>query len=100
MWQSVGRNGQRVARMRNLTVVPAHAGTHTPRSCVLARWLTPFAPMDSGDYGSLRSQGRRIVWRVRIIRYTSAFPRRERPSLALVFRPTEGVGNAGCPPHP
>src|ERR1700716_2068310 len=23
-----------------------------------------------------------------------------RPSCARIFRPTEGVGNAGCPPHP
>src|SRR5258706_8675696 len=30
---------QRVARMRNLNVVPAKAGTHTPRPCFLARWL-------------------------------------------------------------
>jgi hypothetical protein len=33
-------------------------------------------------------------------KYDSAFPRRERPRFAGIFRPTEGVGNAGCPMHP
>ncbi len=39
-------------------------------------------------------------------RYASAFPRRDTPelcknySLKKPFAQTEGVGNAGCPPHP
>jgi hypothetical protein len=35
-------------------------------------------------------------------RYVSAFPRRDAPELCVKPAPrkTEGVGNAGCPPHP
>jgi hypothetical protein len=36
--------GQRLVRMQNLDVVPANAGTYTPRLRVLARWLTASAP--------------------------------------------------------
>ena len=45
-------------KMESACVVPANAGTHTPRTRVLAGWPTPSVPTDSGDYGSLRSQGR------------------------------------------
>src|SRR6185503_13484127 len=41
------------------SVVPADAGTHTPRLLDFGRCgLILPAPMDSGGYGSLRSQGR------------------------------------------
>jgi hypothetical protein len=43
----------------SLVVVPANAGTHTPRPFVVARWLTTSAPTNAVGYGSLRSQGRR-----------------------------------------
>src|ERR1700692_1636390 len=40
-------------------VVPAKAGTHTPRTPFFAGWPTPTATMNAGGYGPLRSQGRR-----------------------------------------
>jgi hypothetical protein len=33
-------------------------------------------------------------------RHNPTFPRRVAPELCIVFRPSEGVGNAGCPMHP
>ena len=41
------------------SVVPANAGTHHPWPLVLRGWPTPTAITNAGDYGSLRSQGRR-----------------------------------------
>src|SRR5712691_3999612 len=46
------------------------AGTHTPRPCFLARWLTPSAPTDEGGYGSPRARGRRLVSRPLAARLT------------------------------
>ena len=43
----------------NSAVVPANAGTHTPRPWFGALWETALATLDAGGYGSLRSQGRR-----------------------------------------
>jgi hypothetical protein len=40
-------------------VVPAKAGTHTPRPMLGAREQPPFFFIDIGGYGSLLSQGRR-----------------------------------------
>jgi 8-oxo-dGTP pyrophosphatase MutT (NUDIX family) len=40
-------------------VVPAKAGTHTPRPCNLALGPDGFVTTDIGGYGSLLSQGRR-----------------------------------------
>src|SRR5258708_2161583 len=48
----------RGARTRHRCVVPAKAGTHTPRPRVLARWLTASAPTNDGGYGSPLSRGR------------------------------------------
>src|SRR5213595_3050064 len=42
-----------------LSVVPANAGTHTPRPHFLAKWLTASAPTNDGGYGSPLSRGRR-----------------------------------------
>jgi hypothetical protein len=39
-----------------LPVVPAKAGTHTPRPCILARGLTASAQSDNGGYGSPRAR--------------------------------------------
>ena len=44
---------------RGSLVVPANAGTHTPRPLVDARCARPFSTASVRDYGSLRSQGRR-----------------------------------------
>ena len=44
-------------------VVPANAGTHTPRPIVDARCARPSVATNARDYGSLRSQGRQ--WRLR-----------------------------------
>ena len=44
-----------------LAVVPANAGTHTPRPIDRTMGLVAFAAMCSGGYGSLRSQGRREI---------------------------------------
>ena len=41
-----------------LSVVPANAGTHTPRPHFLAQWLTASAPTNDGGYGSSLSRGR------------------------------------------
>ena len=41
-------------------VVPANAGTHTPRPINLALWPQPFFATNTCGYGSLRSQGRRL----------------------------------------
>jgi hypothetical protein len=64
----------------------------------------------AGGYGSLRSQGRRIAWCIRpasdsnFKQPTNTPPPSRgatRPSCAGIIRPKiEGVGNAGCPPHP
>jgi hypothetical protein len=45
--------------LSNLAVVPAKAGTHTPRLRLRALWETAFAVSEFGGYGSLLSQGRR-----------------------------------------
>src|SRR6202022_3531176 len=42
-------------------VVPAKAGTHTPRLIVLAQGLTPSATTKAGGYGSSRSRGRQKI---------------------------------------
>jgi hypothetical protein len=93
----------------SFNVVPANAGTHTPRPRVLARWLMVSAPTDSGGYGSPRSRGRPIVWRVRnqLIPtdfnfrkqrriYASAFPRREAPELCRNHSPMRARGMPGA----
>jgi len=41
-----------------LGVVPAKAGTHTPRPRDLALWVDGFITTNAGGYGSLLSQGR------------------------------------------
>src|SRR5258708_39614487 len=43
----------------NHDVVPAKAGTLTPRPLVKALWQFPLLTTDIGGYGSLLSQGRR-----------------------------------------
>src|SRR5436309_206199 len=47
------------SRGEPFVVVPAKAGTHTPRPRGLARWLTVFAPRKTCGYGSPRARGRR-----------------------------------------
>src|SRR5216683_6031495 len=49
------------------SVVPANAGTHTPRSIFFIVASRPSFKRNSGGYGSLRSQGRRrrVLWPVR-----------------------------------
>src|SRR6476646_986956 len=42
---------------QNLRVVPAKAGTHTPRLLIWARGSTAFAKTKTSGYGSLLSQG-------------------------------------------
>src|ERR1700719_5035717 len=66
-------------------VVPAHAGTHTPRSRVLAQWQTASAPTNYGGYGSMLSQGRRgIVWHVLMSSFRGA-KRRSNPLSPLFW---------------
>jgi hypothetical protein len=36
-----------------IDVVPAHAGTHTPRLLLFAPWSAALAAIDIGGYGSL-----------------------------------------------
>jgi hypothetical protein len=43
-----------------LNVVPANAGTHTPRLINKAMGLIAFATISGGGYGSPRSRGRRV----------------------------------------
>ena len=81
-------------------VVPAKAGTHTPRPIILDAEAEAFCPTNAGGYGSLLSQGRRK--RIQLSDSKRAFAPRGamHPSYAFIFRPIEGVGNAGCPLHP
>src|SRR5437016_14503130 len=53
---TVGRPSLRGAKQS--VVVPAHAGTHTPRPAGLAQWVTASAPTNDGGYGSPLSRGR------------------------------------------
>src|SRR3981189_3326465 len=102
--------------MHNLNVVPAHRGDpYAVASRFLARWLTPSAPADSGGYGSPACAGtthsmarsystnchRSNFQTVKTISNAHSHSRgARRPSRAGIVRPTEGVGNAGCPLHP
>ena len=48
-------------RHHKRSVVPANAGTHTPRSIGFIVASRPSFKCDSGGYGSLRSQGRPAI---------------------------------------
>src|ERR1700737_1721339 len=51
----LGLSGRRICPVPvSFRVVPAKAGTHTPRLIVLARGLTPSATTKAGGYGSSR----------------------------------------------
>jgi hypothetical protein len=82
----------RVARMHNLNVVPAKAGTHTLRPRLLAQWLTLSAPTDEGGYGSPRARGRHLVWRVRTAMNCRRGPRVPRSSTSdCVHRSSQSI---------
>jgi hypothetical protein len=93
----------------SLNVVPANAGTHTPcpigKSAGIGYLLQTIT---AADYGSLRSQGRRLrmqfsnnAWpqtRLRDLKVAASRSRRAfRASFAVNVRPlqSEGAGNAG-----
>ena len=81
----------------------ARAGIHNHRRFDLIELERPSRlTMNVGGYGSLLSQGRR--GRIHFQKPTSNARSRSRgamrPSRSFISRPTEGVGNAGCPLHP
>jgi hypothetical protein len=63
----------RRTRARGDPSVSAIALIGTPRPGVLAMWQSPCFITDTCGYGSLRSQGRRMVWRVRKISNSPSF---------------------------
>src|SRR6266850_6118456 len=63
-------------------VVPANAGTHTPRTLVLALERRPFFTFEARGDGSLRSQGRLVERR------------------ALATSGVAGIGFSALPPNP
>src|SRR5580698_8962175 len=65
-------------------VVPANAGTHTPRRCGVARWLSRdfFLITSDGGYGSRRSPGRHFIFvPVRLLH-----AQRDEPQFAIRVR--------------
>jgi len=86
---------------QSLNVVPAKAGTHTPRPFVLNDAVRRLShnPALCG-YGSLRSQGRRMIGAFGFTKHTSAFPRRNAPELYIYFPPNQGRGECRAPNAP
>jgi hypothetical protein len=83
---------RRFTPRNDIGVVPAQAGTHTPRPRGLARWLTAFAPRNACDYGSPRARGRRGS--ESHLRVLAAPCVRVLPVVCASER-SEGAGNAG-----
>src|SRR6202022_4992862 len=84
----LGLSGRRICPVPvSFRVVPAKAGTHTPRLIVLARGLTPSATTKAGGYGSSRSRGRPIQSTARCAGATALSPRPalQHPGDAEVF---------------
>jgi hypothetical protein len=81
-------------------VVPANAGTHTPRRRFFARWPMPSKTTAIGGYGSRRSPGRRGGGITPLLREPiySALPDRalERQSRVHTHPPSRGAMRPSC----
>src|SRR5260221_4550896 len=60
------------------------------------RGMSCFTTATRGTRGGRIADARRTAG----FRCNFAFPRRNAPEALLYLPPKEGVGNAGCPPHP
>jgi hypothetical protein len=86
-------SGMSGPRRHHCDVVPAKAGTHTPRPRVLARWPTASAPTDHGGYGSLLSQGRRFECGARPAPQGAVIPRHRVSPSASPMTGSSGVSS-------